>query len=123
MQSCLLFWGFRLFLLNVNGMLNRHGFRLLLLNVKGMLNRHWVRLRSFNLDRMLLLDWLRLLCLNTNRVLELFWVRLIHLNVHNLIIRRSIVHCFVDKLINFFRVLRLEVNFELALGLRLFINF
>ena len=71
---------------------------------------------------MLLLDWLWLLCFNLNRVLMLLWVRLLHFYAHNFIFRWTIVHSFVDKLINLLRVLRLEVNLELALGLRLFIN-
>ena len=71
---------------------------------------------------MLLLDCLWLLCLNMNSVLMLYWFRLLHFYVHDLILRRSIVHCFVDKLVNLLRVLWLEVDLELALGLRLLIN-
>ena len=71
---------------------------------------------------MLLLDCLWLLCLNMNSVLMLFWFRLLHFYVHDLIFGRSIVHSFVDKLINLLWVLWFEVNLELALGLRLLIN-
>ena len=95
---------------------------LFLLDMKGMLNRDGIRLLCFNLDRVLMLDCVWFLCLNINSVLKLLWVLLSQIYAHNSIRRRRTIHRFVDKLINLFRVLRLKINLELSLGLRLFIN-
>ena len=106
----------------MQGMLLSLRLGLFLLHMKGMLNRDGIRLLCFNLDRVLMLDCVWFLCLNINSVLKLLWVMLSHIYGHNSIRRRRTIHRFVDKLINLFRVLRLKINLELSLGLRLFIN-
>ena len=91
-------------------------------NINGVFMLLWICLVCFNFNTVFMFLRICLLCFNFNSVLMLLWVRLLHIYTQNFIFRWTIVHSFVDKLINLFRVLRLEVNLEMSLGLRLFIN-